>query len=175
MCKTFEIASCGFALTGLRRFRQRGGLGGYCPLPLPWPFSDMMYLMMGSSARRSSPIIPTSSGSSYCCRFYRPLMSRYLDAMDMIVATSPNYFATSEVLTEYAHKVEVIPIGLDEPSYPAMQEQNRDLAAARQKYGEDFSCSSGCCATTRACTYCWTRSRVRNRTRWSSSAVARWK
>jgi rhamnosyl/mannosyltransferase len=69
---------------------------------------------------------------------YRPLMSRYLNAMNLIVATSPNYFATSEVLNDYAQKVEVIPIGLDEPSYPAMHEQTRDLAAARQKYGEDF-------------------------------------
>ena len=136
--KTFEIASCGFALTGLRRFAKEVAWADIVHYHYPWPFSDMMYLMMG----KQRPAILTYHSDivrqQLLLSVYRPLMSRYLDAMDMIVATSPNYFATSEVLTEYAHKVEVIPIGLDEPSYPAMHEQNRDLAAARQKYGEDF-------------------------------------
>ena len=33
--------------------------------------------------------------------------------MSSIVATSPNYLATSDVLAKYKHKVSVIPIGLD--------------------------------------------------------------
>jgi rhamnosyl/mannosyltransferase len=65
-------------------------------------------------------------------------MKRYLGAMDAIVATSPNYFATSEVLNEFADKVEVIPIGLDEPSYPALDERNKDIATATNRYGRDF-------------------------------------
>jgi len=65
-------------------------------------------------------------------------MRRYLGAMDRIVATSPNYFATSEVLSNFADKVEVIPIGLDEPSYPEIDEQHRQLAAVRERYGSDF-------------------------------------
>lgn len=136
--KTFEIASCGFALTGLRRFAKEVAWADIVHYHYPWPFSDLMYLMAG----RSRPAILTYHSDIVRQRFllsvYRPLMSRYLDAMNMIVATSPNYFATSEVLAEYAHKVEVIPIGLDEPSYPALDQQNRDLVAARQKYGESF-------------------------------------
>ncbi|MCB1701798.1 MAG: glycosyltransferase [Pseudomonadales bacterium] len=136
--KTFEVASCGFALTGMRRFAKEVEWADIVHYHYPWPFSDLMYLLVG----RHRPAILTYHSDIVRQRFllsvYRPLMSRYLDAMDMIVATSPNYFATSEVLAEYAHKVEVIPIGLDEPSYPAMHEQHRDLAAARQKYGEDF-------------------------------------
>jgi len=136
--KTFEIASCGFALTGMRRFAREVEWADIVHYHYPWPFSDMMYLLAG---RRRPAILTYHSDivrQQFLLSVYRPLMSRYLDAMDMIVATSPNYFATSEVLTEYASKVEVIPIGLDEPSYPHLDEQNRDLAAARQKYGENF-------------------------------------
>jgi rhamnosyl/mannosyltransferase len=136
--KTFEIASCGFALTGLRRFATEVRWADIVHYHYPWPFSDLMYLLLG----RQKPAILTYHSDivrqQFLLSVYRPLMSRYLDAMDMIVATSPNYFATSEVLSEYADKVEVIPIGLDEPSYPAIHEQNRDLAAARARYGEDF-------------------------------------
>ena len=136
--KTFEIASCGFALTGVRRFAEQVKWADIVHYHYPWPFSDLMYLVAG---RRRPAILTYHSDivrQQFLLSVYRPLMSRYLDAMDMIVATSPNYFASSEVLTEYADKVEVIPIGLDEPSYPAMHEQNRDLALAREKYGENF-------------------------------------
>ena len=34
--------------------------------------------------------------------------------MDRIICTSPNYFATSNVLTRFESKVEVIPIGIDQ-------------------------------------------------------------
>jgi rhamnosyl/mannosyltransferase len=136
--KTFEIASCGFALTGLRRFAREVAWADIVHYHYPWPFSDLMYLVAG---RRRPAILTYHSDivrQQFLLSVYRPLMSRYLDAMDMIVATSPNYFATSEVLTEYAEKVEVIPIGLDEPSYPTMHEQNSDLAFVRDTYGEGF-------------------------------------
>ena len=136
--KTFEIASCGFALTGMRRFAKEVEWADIVHYHYPWPFSDVMYLMAG---RRRPSILTYHSDivrQQFLLSVYRPLMSRYLDAMDMIVATSPNYFATSEVLSEYADKVEVIPIGLDEPSYPELAEQNRDIASAREQYGEDF-------------------------------------
>jgi len=136
--KTFEIASCGFALTGMRRFAKEVEWADIVHYHYPWPFSDMMYLMAG----RHRPAILTYHSDivrqQFLLSIYRPLMSRYLNAMNVIVATSPNYFATSEVLSEYTDKVEVIPIGLDEPSYPVMHEQNRDLACARQTYGEGF-------------------------------------
>lgn len=136
--KTFEVASCGFALTGMRRFARAVDWADIVHYHYPWPFSDLMYLAAG----RSRPAILTYHSDIVRQRFllalYRPLMKRYLGAMDRIVATSPNYFATSEVLNEFADKVEVIPIGLNEPSYPAIDEQHRNLRAARAKYGSDF-------------------------------------
>lgn len=136
--KTFEIASCGFALAGLRKFARAVAWADVVHYHYPWPFSDVMYLAAG----RGKPSVLTYHSDivrqKLLLSLYRPLMKRYLGAMDRIVATSPNYFATSEVLNEFADKVEVIPIGLNEPSYPAIDEQHRYLAAARARYGADF-------------------------------------
>jgi rhamnosyl/mannosyltransferase len=45
-------------------------------------------------------------------------MSRFLHSVDAIVATSPNYRVTSDVLQQFQAKTEVIPIGLDRTLYP---------------------------------------------------------
>jgi len=136
--KSFEIASCGFALTGIRRFTREVAWADIVHYHYPWPFSDMLYLVAG----RGKPAVLTYHSDvvrqKFLLSIYRPLMRKYLGAMDRIVATSPNYFATSEVLNEFADKVAVIPIGLDEPSYPALDERNRDLASAAERYGRDF-------------------------------------
>ena len=136
--KSFEIASCGFALTGIRRFAREVAWADIVHYHYPWPFSDMLYLLAG----RGKPAVITYHSDvvrqQFLLSVYRPLMRKYLGAMDRIVATSPNYFATSEVLQEFADKVAVIPIGLDEPSYPALDECNRDLAPAAARYGRDF-------------------------------------
>jgi glycosyltransferase involved in cell wall biosynthesis len=136
--KTFEIASCGFALTGIPQFAKEVEWADLVHYHYPWPFSDLMYLAAG----RSKPAVLTYHSDiirqQFLLSIYRPLMGRYLRAMDRIIATSPNYFATSDVLNNYADKVEVIPIGLDEPSSPPLHEQNRDLAEVEHAYGRDF-------------------------------------
>jgi len=136
--KTFEVASCGFALTGLRRFAKEVAWADVVHYHYPWPFSDLLYLLSG----RPKPAVLTYHSDivrqKLLLSLYRPLMNRYLGAMDRVVATSPNYFATSEVLNSVADKVEVIPIGLDEPSYPAQGDTNNDLAEALERYGSDF-------------------------------------
>lgn len=53
-------------------------------------------------------------------RAYAPLMQGMLRGMRAIVATSPPYAQTSPVLADAAHRdrVRVIPLGIDEGSYP---------------------------------------------------------
>jgi rhamnosyl/mannosyltransferase len=136
--RTFEIASCGFALGGIRRFAKEVVWADIVHYHYPWPFSDMLYLMAG----RGKPSVLTYHSDivrqQLLLSVYRPLMSRYLSAMDRIVATSPNYFATSEILNEFSDKVDIVPIGLDEPSFPAAGEHNRNVAEAKTHYGSDF-------------------------------------
>lgn len=136
--KSFEIASCGVSLSGLRQFAREVAWADIVHYHFPWPFSDLMYLLV--AAKKPSVLTYHSDivRQKLLASVYRPLMKRYLGAMDAIVATSPNYFATSEVLAEFADKVEVIPIGLNEQSYPSVGGPANDRQAMAAKYGEDF-------------------------------------
>jgi rhamnosyl/mannosyltransferase len=136
--KTFEVASCGFALTGIRRFIKEVEWADIVHYHYPWPFSDLLYLIAG---QRKPAVLTYHSDivrQKFLLAMYRPMMERYLGHMRRIIATSPNYFATSEILNGFAEKVDVIPIGLDEPSYPTTDERNRDLARVRETYGENY-------------------------------------
>ena len=60
----------------------------------------------------------------------------FLASVDRIVATSPNYLSTSDVLTKFSDKVSVIPIGIDKATYP-MPITDR-LQYWREKVGQKF-------------------------------------
>ena len=62
---------------------------------------------------------------------YRPLKQRFLSSVDQIVATSPNYFASSEVLQLYANKVSVIPIGIDPKAYETVDSERLNYWQSR--------------------------------------------
>ena len=56
--------------------------------------------------------------------------------MDLIVATSPNYLVTSQVLQRFKNKVEVIPIGLEKLFYPPSDSER--LKYWRNLIGDNF-------------------------------------
>jgi rhamnosyl/mannosyltransferase len=93
----------------------------------PWPFADLMH----SAARVNKPCVVTYHSDvvkqKYWLRLYQPLMHHFLARVTRIVATSPQYLATSPVLQQYQHKVSVIPIGLNKQHYPA-------LSSLREQY-----------------------------------------
>jgi O-antigen biosynthesis rhamnosyltransferase len=136
--KTFEIASCGFALTSWREFARQVEWADVVHYQFPWPFADMLHLVAGGS----KPSVLTYQSDIVRQRalgwVYRPLMNRFLGDMKRIIATSPNYFDSSEVLQQYADKVTVLPIGLDEESYPPRSALNLEMDAVRNEHGEEF-------------------------------------
>ena len=69
----------------------------------------------------------------FLLQLYRPLMHRFLGSVDRIVASSPNYLASSSTLTRYRDKVSVIPYGLDShgPAYPLPEAARLDAGRAR--------------------------------------------
>ena len=102
----------------------------------PWPFADLLHF----ATRCSKPSVVTYHSDIVRQRlmgaFYGPLMNRFLDSVDRIVCTSPNYFATSEVLSKFGDKVDVIPIGISSEHYSA-----RSLVArswVRSNFGSDY-------------------------------------
>jgi glycosyltransferase involved in cell wall biosynthesis len=70
-------------------------------------------------------------------RLYQPLQKRFLGSVDAIVATSPTYKDSSPLLRQYAEKVHVIPLGLDEDTLPARADTEL-LESWRSRVGEGF-------------------------------------
>jgi rhamnosyl/mannosyltransferase len=112
-----EIASSGFSLSAFGRFRELAEHADLIHYHFPWPFADVVHF----ATRVHKPSVVTYHSDivrqKVLLQFYKPLRNRFLASVDKIVATSPNYLATSDVLQRYREKVEVIPIGLDETSY----------------------------------------------------------
>ncbi len=114
----FKIASVELSWRALRRFRELSEEADVLHLHFPWPMADLAYL----AAHTRKPTVVTYHADIQRQRrllaMYRPLMHRFLGSVDRIVATSPQYAATSDVLKLHHEKVEVVPLGLTPGYYP---------------------------------------------------------
>ena len=131
-----EIASSGFSLSAFGRFRELAEHADLIHYHFPWPFADVVHF--ATRARKPSIVTYHSDivRQKVLLQFYKPLRNRFLASVDKIVATSPNYLETSDVLQRYRDKVEVIPIGLDETSYAAPTPEK--LQYWRERAGPKF-------------------------------------
>ena len=86
----------------------------------PWPFGDVLH----ATVRPDRPAVLTYISDVVRQRWlgaaYAPLMWKTLRSMRAIVANCPAYARTSPILSDPSirHKVRVIPLGIDEHSYP---------------------------------------------------------
>ncbi len=114
----FKVASVELSWRAVRRFRELSEEADILHLHFPWPMADIAYL----AAHTRKPTVVTYHADIQRQRrllaMYRPLMHRFLGSVDRIVATSPQYAATSEVLKLYPEKTEVVPLGLTSAYYP---------------------------------------------------------
>jgi len=131
-----DVASTPMSLSALKPFREACVWADVIHYHFPWPFGDLLHLL----ARPNKPTVLTYHSDvvkqQILLQFYRPLMAYFLRSMDAIVATSPNYVRTSETLTSYQDKVSVIPIGIQESSYPVPSREKLDHW--RSRFGEKF-------------------------------------
>ena len=131
-----QIASTGFSLSAFWRFAELAKKADVVHYHFPWPFMDVVHFV----TRMKKPTVVTYHSDiirqQHLLKFYRPLKHKFLASVDRIVATSPNYFATSNVLEKFANKVSVIPIGIDKGTYP--QAEPDRLSIWREKLGNKF-------------------------------------
>lgn len=131
-----ELASTGFSLQALCKFRQLAAKADVVHYHFPWPMMDLMHLLV----RPAKPTVLTYHSDvvrqKLLLKVYAPLMRWMLGQVDHIVATSPNYLATSPVLAKLAHKTSVIAIGLDKANYPVPEPYR--FAHWKQRLGEKF-------------------------------------
>jgi rhamnosyl/mannosyltransferase len=114
----FHIASTGFSASVFWRFSQLAKTADVIHYHFPWPFMDVVHFV----TRVKKPTIVTYHSDiirqKHLLKIYRPLKNKFLADVDRIVATSPNYLETSNVLTRFKDKVSIIPIGIDKMTYP---------------------------------------------------------
>jgi glycosyltransferase involved in cell wall biosynthesis len=131
-----EIASNAMSAASIRRLAQLARTADIVHYHFPWPFGDLAHFL----ARVKKPSVLTYHSDivrqKALLKVYSPLMHRFLDRVDAIVATSPNYFASSDVLRRYGSKVRSIPFGLDRGTYP--QPEAARLERWRARVGERF-------------------------------------
>lgn len=114
----FQVASTGFSLSAFRKFSGLASQADVVHLHYPWPFMDIVHF----ATRHGKPTVVTYHSDivrqQTLLKLYRPLKNHFFDSVDRIVATSPNYLATSSVLNRFRQKVVEITYGLDKSTYP---------------------------------------------------------
>ncbi|RJG15278.1 glycosyltransferase family 4 protein [Massilia cavernae] len=132
----FEIASNAFSMAAIGELARMAEEADVVHYHFPWPFMDLAHFI----ARIRKPTVVTYHSDivrqKHLLRLYQPLKHRFLQSVDTIVATSPNYMASSQVLERYKEKARVITYGLDKSIYPAADQALMDKWRAR--LGERF-------------------------------------
>ncbi len=132
----FEIASCGFSVQALKHFKQHCDWADIVHYQFPWPFGDVMQQIW----QIKKPIIVTYHSDVIRQKkwlfFYTPLMKKFLNRADVLVCSSENYKKSSPTLKKFAQKTHVIPIGLDEDSYP--KPSYEEIKRLEARCGKDF-------------------------------------
>ena len=112
-----QIASTAISIKAFRQFSQLAKNADIIHYHFPWPFMDVVHFV----TQVNKPTVLTYHSDivkqKNLLKLYRPLMHKFLASVDRIVATSPNYLASSDVLNKFSNKVCVIPIGLDKATY----------------------------------------------------------
>lgn len=131
-----QLASTGFSYSVLGRLKALAAEADVVNYHFPWPYMDVLHF----AARIKKPTVVTYHSDiirqKHLLKLYRPLMNCFLSSADRIVAASPNYLATSDVLTQYRDKTTVIPYGLNKAAYPVPSAECS--AQWRQRFGERF-------------------------------------
>jgi len=125
------VASTGFSLSAFGKFKKLANEADIIHYHFPNPFADMLH--MACSPKK--PCIVTYHSDiikqKHLLHLYRPLKRCFLNSIDHIVSTSPNYFVSSDVLQQYADKVSVIPIGIDHRPYKTVDSKRLNYWRSR--------------------------------------------
>jgi glycosyltransferase involved in cell wall biosynthesis len=123
---TLEFASTPLSLSVFKDFARLAEQADIIHYHFPWPLMDIAHFVCRikkpSLVSYHSDIVKQKS----LFRAYKPLMNAFFNSVDHIVASSPNYVASSQTLQQFKNKVTIIPYGLDERSHPEVSQEKRD-------------------------------------------------
>lgn len=122
----FYIGSTGFSIDAYFKFLTLARNSDIIHHHYPHPFGDLLQV----SSFIKKPYIVTYHSDIlrqiYLEKIYNPLKYYFLNHSRKIIATSPNYYITSQILQKYSKKVEVIPIGIPKELYKVSYKKNLD-------------------------------------------------
>ena len=130
-----EIASTPFSYNALSRFKAIKDNYDIINYHFPFPFMDMLHLTALPQAKTVVTYHSDIVKQKRLMKLYKPLQDRFLASVDCIVASSPNYVASSQVLQNYKDKTVVIPFGLESHD---VQHDPLKVAHWRKTVGENF-------------------------------------
>jgi glycosyltransferase involved in cell wall biosynthesis len=133
---TFELASTPFSLNALTKFKKLAEKADIIHYHFPYPFMDLIHFLAGVKKPTVVSYHSDVVKQKNILKFYKPLMHKFLGSVSRIVASSPNYVQTSPVLQCFRDKVSVIPFGIDEQSYPPVNDEK--LAFWSQQFSTPF-------------------------------------
>jgi glycosyltransferase involved in cell wall biosynthesis len=133
--KTLEISSNGFSLKLISEFKKLSRWADIIHYHYPWPSGDLLSLF---STNKPSIVTYHSDivRQKLLKTLYKPLENYFLNHTNIIVATSPQYAQTSINLQRYQNKVKVIPLAVDELTYPDPSDSN--IQEWTERVGEGF-------------------------------------
>ena len=114
-------ASCDLGgIDAFAQFRKLAKTADVIHYLFPWPFADVLHQCVRPRAPAVLTYISDIVRQKWLGAAYAPLMQRTLKDMRAIVANAPAYARTSPILSDPAinRKLKVIPLGIDEHSYP---------------------------------------------------------
>lgn len=131
-----EIASNGISLAAFGELKRRAAESDVVHYHFPWPFMDLAHFVAGIKKPTLVTYHSDIVRQKTLLRLYQPLKHRFLQSVDTIVATSPNYLASSAVLDRYRDKTRTITYGLDKSIYPEPEQARMDKW--RAQVGDKF-------------------------------------
>lgn len=121
--QNFQLASTGFSLSAFSQFRELAKAADIIHYHFPWPFMDLVHLI----TKPKKPSVVTYHSDivrqKNLLKIYKPIMNAFLQQVDKIVCTSPQYVETSPVLKKFAAKTEVVPIGIEDTTVTPNQDR----------------------------------------------------
>ena len=134
--RTADIASVSLSFRALLEFRKHAQWADVIHYQYPWPFADVLHFLW---ARGKPTVVSYQSDivkQKWGLKLYVPVREMFLRHVGAVVATSPGYRRSSDVLSRLKREIPVIPNGVDESGYP--QPSSETLQRWRDRVGPDF-------------------------------------
>jgi glycosyltransferase involved in cell wall biosynthesis len=109
-------------------------------LHFPNPWAAQAYLMSGHKGKLIVTHHADTEGRRFLRKFTDPVVRRAMKRAAAIIVTSRRYLDSSAELTDFRHKCQVVPLGIDLVS---CDEDSPEVAAIRAKYGESIVLAIG--------------------------------